>query len=124
MDINIIPMVKCKNMEESISFYTSILDFEFVGTWPETGSPSFSILKRDGAEIHLSTHSGDGTFGNVVSIIVEDIDALFKKYSNRGLNTAHKRESPVHQGPLNQTWGTREFYVDDPNGNTIRFISR
>jgi hypothetical protein len=28
----------------------------------------------------------------------------------------------VHEGPLDQTWGTREFYVDDPDGNTIRFV--
>lgn len=28
----------------------------------------------------------------------------------------------VHEGPLNQTWGTREFYVDDPDGNTLRFM--
>jgi hypothetical protein len=27
----------------------------------------------------------------------------------------------VHEGPLDQSWGTREFYVDDPDGNTIRF---
>ena len=28
----------------------------------------------------------------------------------------------VHEGPINQTWGTREFYVDDPDGNTLRFV--
>lgn len=27
----------------------------------------------------------------------------------------------VHEGPINQSWGTREFYVDDPDGNTLRF---
>jgi hypothetical protein len=27
----------------------------------------------------------------------------------------------VHAGPIDQTWGTREFYVDDPDGNTLRF---
>ena len=27
----------------------------------------------------------------------------------------------VHEGPIDQTWGTREFYVDDPDGNTLRF---
>jgi hypothetical protein len=32
-----------------------------------------------------------------------------------------KLESPVHQGPLDQSWGIREFYVTDPNGNTLRF---
>lgn len=122
--MNIIPMIKCKDMEESISFYTGVLDFTHQGTWPETGSPAFAILMREGAEIHLSTYNGDGTFGNVVTILVQDIDSLFKKYFERGLDTSDKKRSPVHQGPLNQSWGTREFYVDDPNGNTLRFIMR
>ena len=39
----------------------------------------------------------------------------------RGLDPSGKPDSPVHQGPLDQTWGTREFYVDDPDGNTLRF---
>ncbi len=119
--MKIIPTMKCKDMKESLSFYTDILDFEHVGTWPPSGSPSFSILRKEGAEINLSTHSGDGTFGNVVYILVDDVDSLFKKFVDRGLDTSYKKESPVHQGPLNQTWGSREFYVNDPNGNTLRF---
>ena len=35
--------------------------------------------------------------------------------------TSNKKESPVHQEPLNQTWGMREFYVTDNDGNTLRF---
>ncbi|WP_432327650.1 hypothetical protein ACRQ5D_30765 [Mucilaginibacter sp. P25] len=34
------------------------------------------------------------------------------------------KESPVHQGPTDQTWGTREFYVTDTDGNTLRFCQR
>ena len=52
--------------------------------------------------------------------MTEDVDALFAKFLERGLKPA-KPESPVHQGPTDQTWGTREFYVDDPDGNTLAF---
>jgi hypothetical protein len=31
------------------------------------------------------------------------------------------RAVPVHLAPLDQTWGTREVYVDDPDGNTLCF---
>ncbi|CAN5560942.1 hypothetical protein BH10BAC3_BH10BAC3_06280 [soil metagenome] len=31
--------------------------------------------------MHLSTHSGDDAFGKVVSILVNDIDSLFKNTS-------------------------------------------
>ena len=51
--------------------------------------------------------------------MTEDIDGLFKRYLARGLKPA--KQSPVHQGPTDQTWGTREFYVDDPDGNTLVF---
>jgi len=30
----------------------------------------------------------------------------------------------VHLGPVDQTWGTREFYVTDLEGNTLRFMQR
>lgn len=122
--MNIIPLIKCKDMKETISFYTNILDFRLLGTWPEGGASAFSILERNGAELHLSTFSEDGTFGNVVSILVDNIKSTFTGYVKRGLDSSGKVESPVHQGPVIQSWGTIEFYVDDPSGNTIRFIQR
>ena len=122
--MNIIPVMKCKDMKESLSFYVNILDFKLVGTWPESGSPSFSVLNRGGAELNLSTHSGDRVFGNVVVIIVDDIERLFKIYHDRGLPATDKKDSPVHQGHIVQSWGTTEFYVDDPNGHTLRFIQK
>jgi len=27
----------------------------------------------------------------------------------------------VHEGPIDQSWGGREFYVDDPDHNKLRF---
>jgi uncharacterized glyoxalase superfamily protein PhnB len=116
-----VPVIKCTNMEESLRFYIDILDFNHIGTWPASGSPAFSILRKDNVEITLSTHSGDGIVGNVVFVIVKDVDALFQKFLARGLNTSNKLQSPVHQGPVDQTWGWREFYVTDPSGNTLRF---
>lgn len=122
--MNIVPLLKCNNMKESVEFYTTILDFKHIGTWPDQGEATYSILTRQECELHLSSFSGDGVFGNVAIVLINDIDELFDRYLKRGLDTLAKKDSPVHQGPLNQTWGTREFYVDDPNGNTIRFIQR
>ena len=111
-------------MGEAVAFYTGILDFQLVETWPEAGDPAYSVLMRDGAELNLSSHSGDGVFGQAVAVLVEDIDTLFASFVARGLDTSAKPESPVHQAPLDQSWGTREFYADDPSGNTLRFIQR
>jgi len=114
----------CRDMTQSLSFYTRILDFEHVGTWPPKGSPSFSVIKKEDIEINLSSHRGDGVPGNVVIIEVQNIDNLFKTFLQRGLDTSLKNDSPVHQAPLDQTWGHREFYVTDPSGNTLRFSEK
>lgn len=122
--MTLVPTVKCRAMGEALAFYTGLLDFRHVGTWPEAGDPSFSVLTRGGHELHLSSHCGDGVFGQAVAVLVDDADALFATFVARGLDPAARPDSPVHQAPLDQSWGTREFYVDDPSGNTIRFIQR
>jgi catechol 2,3-dioxygenase-like lactoylglutathione lyase family enzyme len=122
-NMNIIPVLACKDMKESLGFYVSTLDFTLVGTWPEMGSPSFSILLREGAELHLSTYPGDGVTGSIAAIIINDIESLFQKFVSRGLQPG-KLGSPVHLRPTLQSWGTTEFYVDDHSGNTLRFIQR
>lgn len=114
-----IPTIRCRRMAASLDFYTRVLDFEHV----EGGDvdPSFCVLARAGARVFLSSHGGDGEFGQAIVVTTDDIDALFHKFVARGLRTPGRAESPVHEGPLDQTWGTREFYVDDPDGNTLRF---
>ncbi len=116
----IIPTVRCSRIKASVDFYTKVLDFTRAGGHDELTDPSFVVLTRDGDRLFLSSHGGDGAFGQAVAVITEGVDALFEKFLTRGLKPP-KRESPVHLGPTNQTWGTREFYVDDPDGNTLRF---
>ena len=116
--VTIIPVVKCTDLARSISFYTQILDFELKN--PSDTGPVIEVINGD-AELQLSTMSGDGVFGCAINVRVEEVDGLFQKYLGRGLDTSNKHDSPVHQGPVNQTWGVREFYVTDPDGNTLRF---
>lgn len=116
--MKVIPIMRCRDMEESLSFYTGVLDFEL--KYPHSLVTDWVIDLINGeAEIQLSIV--DGLFGNPVNVSVKDVDALFQKYLERGLDTSGKEGSKVHQGPLDQTWGMREFYVNDPNGNTLRF---
>jgi catechol 2,3-dioxygenase-like lactoylglutathione lyase family enzyme len=121
---HIVPTFRCRSMREAVAFYTEVLDFDHAGTWPASGDPSFSILRRNGDELHLSSHRGDGAYGSVAVVLTQDADALLQKYRGRGLSQPAKSDSPVHQGVVEQTWGTREFYVDDPSGNTLRFVQR
>ena len=117
----IVPVVRCRHMASSLRFYTEVLDFEVRDRLLELDDPSFNVLERGDDLLFLSSHTGDGEFGQAVVVLVEDVDALHHAFKARGLRTPDNPHSPVHQGPIDQTWGTREFYVDDPDGNTLRF---
>lgn len=116
--MKMIPIFRCSSMKRAIAFYTGILDFET--TEPDAENEVVTILSNGNVELMLSTI--DGLMGNATNVVVENIDSLFQKYLERGLDTSHKKDSPVHRGPVDQTWGTREFYVTDEDGNTLRFL--
>lgn len=118
--MKIIPLLKVRDMRAAIKHYTEVLDFRM--TWPEDSLDSTVVdLGHEEMELQITTHESELLFGSIVYIYTIDIDTLFVKYKNRGLDTISKANSPVHQGPLNQTWGRREFYVTDVDGNTLRF---
>ena len=115
-----IPVIRCTDVKRSLDFYVSVLDFK--KKYPEaSGTNGVIDLVQGEAEIQLSQHAGDGAFGCALNIRVTDVDGLFSKYVNRGLDVPSREDSPVHCGPVDQTWGIREFYVTDADGNTLRF---
>ena len=122
----IIPTVRCSRIEASIAFYTTILDFEHVDGEDTTTDPSSHVLMRQGDPLMLSSHAGDGTFGQAIVVTTDDVNAVFQRFRARGLKTPGNPDAPggVHEGPIDQSWGTREFYVNDPDGNTLRFTQR
>jgi catechol 2,3-dioxygenase-like lactoylglutathione lyase family enzyme len=118
--MKMIPLLRCRNVKEAISFYTNILDFEL--KYPDAFADDWVIdLINEDAELQLTSLEGDQNPGIAVNVRVDDVDDLFEKYIKRGLDTSNKKGSPVHQGPLDQSWGMREFYATDPSGNTLRF---
>ena len=116
--MKVVPIIKCRDLPRSIAFYTGVLDFELAD--PADTSPVIEIVHGD-AMLQLSTMPGDSVFGCAVNIHVDDVDARFQTYLARGLDVSGREQSPVHQGPVDQTGGWREFYVTDPDGNTLRF---
>jgi len=116
--MNIVPVIRCSDFERSVAFYTKILDFELIYG---TADFPYGVLIRGGARLDLSALTGDGVFGSKVLVFVDDVDEIYRKLISRGLDVSGK--SGVHRIPIDQTWGMREFYVDDPDGNTVRFAS-
>jgi catechol 2,3-dioxygenase-like lactoylglutathione lyase family enzyme len=62
----------------------------------------------------LSSFSGDGVAGGVVNLIVDDVDAIHEELV--------AKDVPIDLAPTDQTWGNREMYVKDADGNSVRFI--
>lgn len=118
----IVPTLRCRSIRTSLAFYTGVLDFERVGGDGRTEDPAFVVLARRGDALILSSHAGDGAFGQAVVVTTPDVDADFERFRARGLRPPPAAESPVHAAPLDQTWGTREVYVTDPDGHTLRFV--
>ena len=115
----LVPILSVTDLGRSIGFYTVILDFAVAPYDADLSSPVIDLV-REGAKIQL-TLLGENPRGIAVNVEVDEVDNLFRSFIDRGLDTSAKPNSPVHQGPLDQSWGTREFYVTDPDGNTLRF---
>jgi len=117
--------IKCGDIKTSLSFYTEILDFlVHVPPDPEIDSfmSKYALLKRNNSFVHLSSHEGDGVFGNLIYVRTDQIDELYESFIARGLNTKEPTKYPALAIELtNQTWGMKEFAVRDPDGNRITF---
>ena len=112
-----IPVLHVSSSAAAEEFYCHRLGFRRQFAYrPDKAKPDpcYMGLKRDGAWLHVSSFSGDGVSGGVVYLAVEDVDALHAELAAKGV--------AIDTGPIDQTWGNREMYVKDPDGNSIRFI--
>jgi predicted enzyme related to lactoylglutathione lyase len=82
------------------------MDMGWIATWGSTSNET----------VQLTVMSGDATapVAPDVSIEVEDVDAVFSRAEERGLEIVH----PVTDEP----WGVRRFFVRDPNGAIINVM--
>ncbi|MBT0964217.1 bleomycin resistance protein [Denitromonas iodatirespirans] len=120
--MSIEPFIKCSNIKVSCSFYTETLDFKIIRAPdpdPQSFMSMYAFLERDGSFVHLSEHSGDGVFGNVIYIRVKDLNKIYNKFVKSGLKIQEK--AGITMEPVTQTWGMKEFSILDPDGNRLTF---
>ncbi len=72
--MTIIPTVRCRSMRTSLAFYTVVLDFERVDGDDDLDDPSYSVLSRCGDQLILSSHRGDGEFGQAIVVTTDNVD--------------------------------------------------
>ena len=110
-----IPVLHVSSSAAAEEFYAR-LGFRAQWAYRPDGSlpdPCYMGVARDGVTLHVSSYSGDGVAGGVVFLLVDDVDALHAELVARGV--------PIDLAPTDQSWGNREMYVRDPDGNSIRF---
>jgi uncharacterized glyoxalase superfamily protein PhnB len=111
-----IPLFHVSTIATAEEFYCGLLGFrrEFAHRGdPARSDPCYLGVSRDGIWLHLSSFSGDGVPGGVVNLVVDNVNALHTEFVEKGVAIAVE--------PVDQTWGTREMYVKDADGNCLRF---
>lgn len=114
-----IALVRINSTAEALPFYRDKLGFTLISTYqpdPNRLDPAYHVAARDSALLHISSFPGDGVVGGVVTITVDNIVALHGELVGKGVD--------VGDGILDQSWGNREVYVRDPDGNSVRFQSK
>jgi uncharacterized glyoxalase superfamily protein PhnB len=111
-----VPLLHVSNAVAAQEFYCKGLGFHLeFGNGPHgaEGDPCYIGIARDGVWMALSSFGGDGVAGGVVNLMVDDVDALHTEFVAAGVE--------IDLVPTDQTWGTREMYVKDADGNCVRF---
>lgn len=119
----ITPNLMVGNIDSTIQFYSSVLGFEVVTAFPDTGRMDFAIMSLDSLDIMFQqkesfieelggfqqTQPG-GSF--TIHIDVKDVLMIYEKAV---LNAGLVQE--LHQTP----YGTKEFSMKDNNGYVLTF---
>jgi uncharacterized glyoxalase superfamily protein PhnB len=114
--IQAIPVLHVSSSEAATEFYCNKLGFQKHSAYhldENKADPCYMVFSRDKAWIHLSSFSGDAVAGGVVYVLVDDVDAYYQELVQKNV--------AIHLKPTNQSWGNREMYVKDADGNCLRF---
>src|SRR6204780_782989 len=100
--MKIVPGIKVGDLLRSLDFYTKVLDLKRKGAGCEEQEMANGVtdLTLDGAYLQLSRHAGDGVFGSVIRVFVDDVDERYTTFRARGLDTTKRPGSPVHTAPI------------------------
>lgn len=109
----IVPIIPARDISASAEYYRDTLGFEIVHTEAEYG-----IVRRGPSELHLWGPSGiPPTRSNtMLRVEVDGLDDLHADCQRRDI--VHPN-APLHR----EAWGTREFAIQDLDGNLITFFA-
>jgi ankyrin repeat protein/catechol 2,3-dioxygenase-like lactoylglutathione lyase family enzyme len=105
-----VPILSVTDMRASLDYYVDKLGFKKKWEWGDP--PDFACVARDEVELFLSLGTQRVAAGSWISIFVQDVDALYEDYKQRG--------AIIREPPTEYPWGMREMNVEDLDGHRFR----
>ncbi len=104
------PGISVRDIEVAFAFYSQVLGFKKVF---ENGDPvGFMVLKKDGAELHISQkRDHQASVVNVAHMFVDDVATLYALCQSAGVR--------IIKSLADKEYGQRAFVLADPDGNRI-----
>lgn len=107
------PILGTRDIKRAIEFYTGRLGFQLAFA-DNAETPNYIGFRRDAVELHTQFQF-EHEMGTIrLRFLVEDPDALFQEYRDRGVKCT---DTGIRDTP----WGTREFALYDLDRNALTF---
>ena len=117
------PVLAARDVAVSIRFYR-LLGFD-PSFQDDAQAPKYAVVHRDGLELHLQWADAgqwvDGLDRPACRFLVDDVDALHAQFVASGAVNATSSDGSPWAAPADTPWGTREFHLRDPGGNSLQF---
>ena len=114
-----VPVIAVSDSARSEDYYCRVLGFQKMFAYrPDTTKrdPCYLGVARDGVWLHVQSFKPERAGKTDAFLWVADVDLLYEEISGRGAVT----QLP----PTDQTWGTREAGIRDPDGNVLVFATK
>jgi uncharacterized glyoxalase superfamily protein PhnB len=114
-----IPVIAVSDSARAEHYYCRVLGFQRMFAYPPDASkpdPRYLGVARDGVWLHLQSYKPERAGKTDAFLWVADVDRLHQEFCARG--------AIVQLPPTDQTWGTRETGIRDPDGNVLVFARR
>jgi uncharacterized glyoxalase superfamily protein PhnB len=114
-----IPVIAVSDSARAEDYYCRVLGFQKMFAYPPDAvkpDPRYLGVARDGVWLHLQSYKPERAGMTDAFLWVADVDRLHEELSARG--------AVVQLLPTDQTWGTRETGIRDPDGNVLVFATK
>jgi lactoylglutathione lyase len=120
MALRAFPVLYAKDVETVAAFYVRLGFREHIRMPSSDGSAGFIGLRRDGAELAVTTEDSPRTLAGVepgpgprheLFVYVDDVE--------RTLSELRAHGATVLREPIDMPWGERVAFAADPEGNVV-----